>query len=329
MVRWFDDEVETIWLKNLTPSREGEIPDALAEHIFGGPQRTYAIFDIAMLREGLALIEAEPGYHGSLLEGDAARGLADVMPSLVELSPDARLTRKLFREVPGYDAALGTLHLWPANPALFIRSTFDPATLRNHLRRFLKPMDFKGQRRYLRLWNPSVAYDYLHNSSEVTPFLRLYLGLPGDNMILIARNGSAAVIARAVSPPRRDDRPILSQADLHALTFRVKRDFHEKLVNRVISRAQSRGYAFELARVGHVAGLVMAVMEDHEPGDVPKMKDHERLTLVLLMMHDDAAPVVLSGPVIRNKLLPWSTRVDVVAKSYLTGLRQIYGLEVV
>lgn len=323
MGQLLNEKISATWLENLTPSRDGEIPDSLAGYLFGGPQRTYAVFDTAVVGEGLALIDTEPGYCGSLLGGDLGRELADVMPCLVELSPDARLTRKLFREVPGYDPALGSLHLWPANPALFIRSTSDPVSLRNHLRRFMKPMDFKGRRRYLRLWNPKVTFDYLHDCNGVTPFLRLYLNAPGDSLTVIARKDSCAVIARTVTPPRPDDRPVLTQADLDALTFRVERDFHEVLVNRVMARGNGRGYVFRRDRVAHIASLVMAEMRAHEPGDVPKMKDHERLTLVLLMMHDDAAPIVLAGPVIRNTFLPWSKRVDVVAKSYLYGLRRM------
>lgn len=328
MYRLNDGEVATIWLENLAPTREGRVPEALTGPLFGGPQRTYAVFDTAAVSEGLALVDGEPGYLGSLLQGDAARDLADVMPCLVELTPDAKLTRKLFREVPGRAAALGSLHLWPANPALFIRSTAEPTALRDHLRRFLRPPDDKGRRRYLRLWNPSVAYDYLHDLAEVTPFLRLYLGLPDDGMTVIARKGSRAVIASAIVRPGPDDRPILSQCDIDALTFRITQDFHERLVDRVIARGQARGHVFDPARVARIAAQVMAEMRVHEPDDVPKMQDHERLTLVLLMMHDDATPIILAGPVIRNNLLPWAQRVDVVAKSYLTGLRRMHGLEV-
>ena len=73
----------------------------------------------------------------------------------------------------------------------------------------------------------------------------------------------------------------------------------------------------------------MTEMENHEPNDVPRMKDHEKLTIVLLVMQDDATGMVLSGQVVRNTHLPWAKRVDIVAKSYLTALRRITGQEVV
>lgn len=329
MKQCFKEEIAAIWLEDLVPSQDGTIPEALEAHLFDGPQRTYAVFDTAAVNEGLTLIEAEPGYRGSLLEGEVVRDLADVAPCLLELSSDAKLTRKLFREVQGYAPALGSLHLWPVNPALFIRCNSDPGTLRRHLRRFVKPLDYEGRRRYVRLWNPAITYDYLHDFDSVTPFLRLYLNAPQDPLTLIARKGSCAVIARTLAAPRSNDRPVLTEPDLRALTFRTKREFHAKLVDRVVARGEARGYLFDRVRVTHVANQVMHVMDAHEPDDVPKMKDYEKLTLVLMMMHDDATQIVLSGPVIRNKLLPWSKRVDVVAKSYLTGLRRIYDMEVV
>lgn len=211
---------------------------------------------------------------------------------------------------------------------MFIWCNSDPDTLHRYLRRFIKPIDFKGRRRYLRLWNPSVAFDYLRDSDTVTPFLRLYLNAPRTPLTLIARKGSRAVIARTKTPPRPGVRPILSEIDLRALTFQVKRDFHRHLVGRVIARRKARGHAFERARISHITNQVMAATEVHDANDVPKMKDHERLTLVLMMMHDDATQIVLSGPVIRNRLLPWSKRVDIVAKFYLTGLRRMHGMEV-
>lgn len=329
MYRLPENEVTTIWLDNLRPSPTGDIPESLLESLFGGPKRTYAVFDTAVVSEGIALFETEPGYIGSLLEGDAARELSDVMPCLVELSPDARLTKRLFRCAPGYDAALGSIHLWSANPAIFIRSSSAPEVISKHLRIFLKPMDFLGRRKYLRLWNPSITFDYLHDCREVTPFLRLYLNDPNDSITVIARKNDRAVIARSISRPKPDDRPILTKTDIDALTYRSRSDFHQALVNRVISRGDMRGYTFQRERVIHITKQVMASMQFYDPGDVPIMKDHERLTLVLLMMHDDATPLILSGPIIRNTLLPWSQRVDIVAKSYLTGLRRMHVFGVV
>lgn len=324
-----DTAIAMAWIKGLSPSSDGAIPTALRGQLFGGPQRTYAVFDTGAVSEGLALVENEPGYHGSLLEGDEAKALADVMPCLLELTPDAKLVRKLFREVPGRPPALGTLHLWPANPAIFIRCNSSPGKLRQHLRRLLKPQDFKGRRRYVRLWNPTVAFDYLHDIEAPTPFLRLYLNASSDPLTIIARKGEEAVIAHPNMASFPGDRPTLSEVDIKALMFRLRSEFHERLIDRVVARGNACGYQFERARVSHISKKIMVKMEDHKPNDVPRMKDHEKLTLVLLMMHDDAADIVLNGPVMRNSRLPWTKRVDIVAKSYLTGLRRMYGLEVI
>lgn len=133
---------------------------------------------------------------------------------------------------------------------------------------------------------------------------RLYLNAPQDPLTLIARKGSCAVIARTSAAPTSNDRPVLTEPDLRALTYRIKREFHAKLVDRVLARGEARGYLFDRVRVTHIANQVMNVMDSHELDDVPKMKDYEKLTLVLMMMHDGATQIVLSGPVIRNKFLP-------------------------
>lgn len=260
--------------------------------------------------------------------GDEAEKLADVMPCLLQPSQDGSLIQKLFQDVPDAPAAMGSLHLWPANPVLFIRCNAAPEQLRRHLRRFMKPADLSGMRRYVRLWNPSIAFDYLRDLTEPTEFLRLYLSGPNDPLTVIARKENEIVIASTSAQSEAGKSPVLSDVDIKALTLRVKTDFHARLVENVIKRGQSKGYDLERARAERIGRQVMSVMSDHKRDDVPKMKDHEKLTLVLLMMHDDATDAVLTGPVLSNYHLSWAKRVDVVAKSYLTALRRMHGLEV-
>ncbi|MFQ6549661.1 hypothetical protein AADZ90_017045 [Aestuariibius sp. 2305UL40-4] len=146
---------------------------------------------------------------------------------------------------------------------------------------------------------------------------------------MIARKGDNAVIASPKVFSTTGELPILSETDIKALTVRAKTRFHERLVGRVMERCSAKGYQFERERASHISKQVMSEMEDHKPNDVPKMKDYEKLTIVLLMMHRDATEAILSGPVVRNRHLPWAKRVDVVAKSYLTGLRRMNGQEVI
>ena len=179
------------------------------------------------------------------------------------------------------------------------------------------------------VWNPTIAFNYLHDSEAPTPFLRLYLNASADALTIIARKGAKAVIAHPKMASFPGDRPTLSEVDIGALTFRLRSEFHERLIDPVVARGSACGHQFERTRVSHISKQIMVKMEDHKPNDVPRMKDHEKLTLVLLMMHDDAADIVLNGPVVRNARLPWAKRVDIVAKSYLTGLRRMRGLEAV
>lgn len=323
-----DETLSKVWLQDIHPSADGGLPDALFSHLFGGHQKTYAIFDTAVVSEGLSLVENDPGYCCTLLMGDEAEKLADVMPCLLQPSQDGLLMKKLFQEVQDVPSAMGSMHLWPANPVLFIRCNASPEQLRRHLRRFMKPADLSGMHRYVRLWNPVIAFDYLRDLAEPTDFLRLYLSGPNDPLTLIARKENEIVIASTSEESVAGMSPVLSDIDIEALTLRVKNEFHERLVANVIRRGQAKGHDFERKRAERIGQKVMSVMSDHKRDDVPKMKDHEKLTLVLLMMHDEATDAVLSGPVLSNYHLPWAKRVDVVAKSYLTALRRMHGLEV-
>lgn len=154
------------------------------------------------------------------------------------------------------------------------------------------------------VWNPTIAFDYLHDSEAPTPFLRLYLNASADALTIIARKGAKAVIAHPKMASFPGDRPTLSEVDIRALTFRLRSEFHERLIDRVVARDSACGHQFERTRVSHISKKVLVKMEDHKPNDVPRMKDHEKLTLVLLMLHDDAADIVLSRLVVRNSRLP-------------------------
>lgn len=156
------------------------------------------------------------------------------------------------------------------------------------------------------VWNPTIAFDYLHDSEAPTPFLRLYLNASADPLTIIARKGEEAVIAHPNMASFPGDRPTLSEVDIRALTFRLRSELHERLIDRVVARGSACKHQFERARVSHISKKVMVKMEEHKPNDVPRLKDHEKLTLVLLMLHDDAADIVLSRPVVRNSRLPWA-----------------------
>ncbi len=327
--RHSQDFLEVLRFEGLEGTPDGNVPRKLQSPLFVGPEATYVILDTAVVNGGLLLFEDAEGFHGSLATGEISGALADVMPCLASLAPDSDLSRKLFRHVPGQPSELASLHLWPSNVALFLRSHAEPEALKFHLRRFIKPAAFSGRRRYLRLFNPAVAFDYFSDLERSTQFMRCFMSTPEGPLTVIARKGGDAVSVRALHQPLPADRPVLEDLDLRALTLSWREAFHSRLCERLVRRGASRGYDFDRDAVTDVARKVMRTMENHTPEDVPNLDDHMKLALVLLLLHPDAVEPVLTGPVIRNTRLGWAQRVDIVAKSYLTGLRRMNGMKVV
>ena len=312
---------------------EAALPAVVADAL-GPGRRLLAAIDVARVAEGADLLAAEglralPLLRPSM-DQEADEAMADVVPYLAELDPDGPLARRLFTARPGVDPRSGTMHLWPANPATLLVTPAPAEAVRDHLRRFAKPPDRRGHRRYVRLWDPVVMVDYLRDIDAVTPFLRALTTGLGAPLTILARQGDAMLRAEATDAPC-DVAPeaVLEAPDIRALTLRLRRDFHAELTARVAARFERNGRDVEPERLDRVSWRAMAAMERPRPGDAPTLDDHAKLVGVLMLMQDDAHEDVLTGPVMRNEHIRHRERVEIVARSYVTALRRLAGRDVV
>ena len=318
------DAVSCRWLDGLSPDAATDLRAAIFSDEAGSV--SYALIDAAALAEGAEALRTLPGYFGSLF---ADPDLDDAAPHLLRVRPGDRTADLMFRAVEGLPPTMGTAHLWPSGAVLSIVTPADPATLRDHLRRFVRPPDARGVRRYVRLWSPGVMYHYLSDLTGPTDVLRCLFQGAGAPLTIVARIDDRAVVAKGRPPPTGLGPPILTEVDLRALTGRHRRAFHERLATRVEMRFNSRGRTGQRDRIDRLSTEAMEAMAETSPRDAATLDDHVRLVTVLALLPDEMVAPVLKGPVMTNRHLTWSRRVDIVARSYMTALRRALGQEVV
>ena len=169
------------------------VPDALAPYVFGGaPGRmTYAILDAAKVSGLAETLENSDLPHDCLFAN--ADDLGAVAPWLVQLEPDAALTRNLFTRANGPPA------LWDADAGVLLRSRMALPALRAHLRRFTMAQTDAPEPVFFRFWDPRVMARYLgRHSDSARDHVRALLG-DGD-MIAIDRHNDRAVHAASRAP---------------------------------------------------------------------------------------------------------------------------------
>jgi hypothetical protein len=133
----------------------------LAGPLFGnGDVPVFAVLDGASVR-GLIkkIFEHEPDYS-CLYRGELEPDTATVAPYLVRLEGDSPFTEWVLRDG------------WGAHWGIFVASTANLRTLRNHLREFLK-VELPDRRTVLfRFYDPRVFRSFLPacNASELTMF---------------------------------------------------------------------------------------------------------------------------------------------------------------
>jgi hypothetical protein len=136
----------------LTPSDREAILQVLWPAGKAGASGVWAILDCARdPRVYLALLSSRLEFR-CLYSGTLPRELAMVAPYLVELHPQSRLTERLLSEG------------WGRSWGIFLRIG-DPASLRHHLRKFLKVQDEDGRRLLFRYFDPRVLRAYLPTCS--------------------------------------------------------------------------------------------------------------------------------------------------------------------
>lgn len=117
--------------------------------------RTFAVLDATKISSLDVRLEASGLEHCCLFSGKAFEEYSNVAPWLVELKLEAQLTRQIFTRNANSASAL-----WERVPGFFLQARVPLATMRQHLRKFTRVRDERGQWYYFRFWE--AAYARLH-----------------------------------------------------------------------------------------------------------------------------------------------------------------------
>ncbi len=229
---------------------EKNIPDSLVEPLFGHVEptaeeiahygsadavplmRTYIVLDGAKMQWGNSEIEACKMPCRCLFKGDAVEELKDVAPYLVELDPENRFTRCLFKYVPEMPDEMTSVHLWHKEPGIYIRTRAEFDAVWKHLRKFPRVQDDKGQWYFFRFWEPRVLRDYLYDLRHETGKIVNWFGRRAAALTLIAISGGVLhsyALAESIPNEERSE-PIRLEQAVHARLHarRVMQEFAEE-----------------------------------------------------------------------------------------------------
>ena len=162
------------------------VPADVSEIIFGqlngsdAAPLTYALFDAARVSDLSERLVAAAIPHDCLVRGASRDRLGAVSPWLVQLPADSRLCRDLFT------AGNAPWQLWGREAYVLMRASAQLADLVDHLRRFTRLRDSKGQWHFFRFQEPLVMRT-------------IVMGLPDD-----ARRRFLAPFQRVIVPDRSD-----------------------------------------------------------------------------------------------------------------------------
>lgn len=135
------------------------VPKELAPFLFddGG---TYAVLDGALIMGLPERLAASGLPFACLYDGDAAEEFADTAPYIVQLAPDAPLTRSLLSKFAKDGIQLG---LWADEVGIIVQSPASLRALRNHFRRFTYLEGEGGKRVFFRFYAPVTLRTLIAN----------------------------------------------------------------------------------------------------------------------------------------------------------------------
>ena len=145
------------------------VPTAMEADLHGAtvpPMGTFAVLDAAKITFGADLVEDSGLTWRCLFRGKPAGELREVAPYLVELTPDAPLTRALFTHDPRLPPTMSSLHLWHRAPGIFLRARAPIDLVWRHLRRFTRIKDCAGKWYYFRFYEARTLGLHLKRSDR-------------------------------------------------------------------------------------------------------------------------------------------------------------------
>lgn len=195
--------------------------------------RTYAILDAARMPYTLLEMVAQAGApHVSLFQGAAQEELCDYAPYLIQLSPDSKLTEKLFTGPHGMNG------LWHLDLGIYLRSSCDLTEVRAHFRKLTRIQDRTGKWFYLGFYRPHFLLDYLPLIRSRPDRVWQWFGAKIASFLLpdVAQSKLTQIGPIRLGEPSNSGRVILEAEELQALE---RAELH-----RVVCRAATRAAYF-------------------------------------------------------------------------------------
>ncbi len=143
----------------LDGSTEDFTPPELSDFLFESAG-TYALLDGALILGLPERLEASGLPYACLYEGEAVTEFADTAPYIVQLFPDASLTRALFSKYEKDGIQRG---LWADEVGIIVQSQASLRGLRSHFRRFTYLQDEQGKRVFFRFYAPVTLRTLIAN----------------------------------------------------------------------------------------------------------------------------------------------------------------------
>lgn len=158
-----------------TPSKA--VPDPLADRLFdqtdarGAPLHVYAVLDAAKVQFLPDRLDQSGLPHQCLYRDEDDEDIGETAPWLVQLQPDAPLTRQFFTADPS-----DSFRLLDHEPGILIRASTSLPDLARHLRRYTTLVDEDGVREFFRFQEPGML-DAILGASPVEEVATFFTGL--------------------------------------------------------------------------------------------------------------------------------------------------------
>ncbi|RLJ41317.1 uncharacterized protein DUF4123 [Litoreibacter meonggei] len=140
----------TLEMSPLDGSTDDIVPEEFTPFLFDDAG-TYALLDGALIMGLPERLEASGLPFACLYDGDAAEEFADSAPYIVQLAPDATLTRALFSKFKKDGIQRG---FWADEAGIIVQSPASLRALRRHFRRFTYLEGEHGKRVFFRFYAP-------------------------------------------------------------------------------------------------------------------------------------------------------------------------------
>lgn len=299
------------------------VPAPLIDPLFGAADRhTYVIVHPQDFSGGATEIEASDLPCRCLFKGAAAEDRKEEAPFILQLTPDAPFTLKLFTS-----ESTGFGH-WGRATCMFVTTTALLDETWEHFRKFTRFAGEDGKWFFLRFWDGALFVDYWkYFTTSPDRVARFFYtrGFEQQFTLFLQSDGGltrVAAIKEPSTPLVTFVKPFMLDADDFAFfQKRVDKTLKAQVVedlNTRLEEAPAQVRSHITAAVDYAFDFVRAQSRGR-----PVRADDCATLSFLVLMWDTLAPDILDGPVFAEQLIPIGHRIALAKKSYFETLNDL------